>query len=1189
MFATMGKEQELFHAIKTEDIQGLSRLLSKYRSTKPKLLGSGKRFNINIQDNDGMAGLHQAALMCSVPILQLLLDSGAQVDIKDNKGMRPLHYAAWQGKPEAVAVLLQYNASVNDQACKGETPLHFACQHGHLEVTKKLLQYHANPTIRNKEHKTALDVACEFGRYQVIELLLQSNRCRFLLEEHCQDMEDNNRTTCLHLAARNGHVDVIRLLVKYGVDINRCTLRGTALHEAAMHGKLDVVRLLIECGIDVNKPNSYDQTALDIVRSFTSCQAEKEMKQLLKEIISAVEARAIRDFDDPADSECLALKEGDIVNVLEQSSDGRWKGIIFNPNRTSRTGYFPATAVQLLNRPVGGMQRTATLKSSTIKKVTPPIAPDLTNRHSGSSFSSGYGSQATVDRNSCGSLSADDAFSPAPGSPPADDYPKYPGSCATLSSPNRPHFCFPDGQTQYAEVIVHPQPDSTPGTPTHEVPHPLGTSTTRHHKLHVTHALLEDQGIDVGPCPGRDSPGGSSGSSTSGSRHSTSSLDSGRASGSDVKVPCRLSGHSYESTPRHSCYSSNSSLGSVDRVTEDGHTSSSSTPAVNVAEMVLHGIPDVDVLTAWLTSLHFEEYVHLFLQAGYDMPTISRMTPEDLTAIGITKPNHRRKLKAEIAKLNISDGIPDYKPDCLLEWLQLLQLEEYYETLCRQGYDTVDRVNELTWEDLEEIGIQKLGHQKKMVLAIKRIRDMDKDTRRRNLDLPVKSVATLPRPTLVNQCPLPNFHFQGQEVAITTLRAKSSPSIETGSIPEMKTFQQSPPKEDCFAKYMTGELPSPLCTHVINQQVQSSGRGRSLESLDMDDSISTVMAHPYSNNTDSWYDTINSWRQCGYDTDSEFGMHSTGNYQLYETDGTASLHRPRGLVKPRPVAKIIAKSRSVDVEVESPPEIFTETESFKSINSDNSWLTGSPQHTSLVSSVINNSVDPYGSLRGKKIPPPPPPKRTNSIKSNDDSCLERSLEEMKDEAFATCVKGLASHFSMTTNDFSPPSGDRDRPSSPIDSEDFPPPPSPLPSIISELAANDDRIGAKDDVQLRELHANFRQRRKDSADSNISTSSTESNSLPFANENVGTIKQRAAKAHPALMMEEAVSTAALHVQGNSTGKMLGKGQDGYSAEKDMKQIKPNLTTSGDVIDDIENMLANLSNQLDAMLEDGMNDE
>ncbi|GFS88451.1 caskin-2 [Nephila pilipes] len=320
----------------------------------PELLGSTKRLNVNAQDCDGISSLHQAALMCNVPIIQLLLDAGAQVDIKDNKGMRPLHYAAWQGKPEPVALLLQYNASVNEQANKGETPLHLACQHGHVLVTNLLLKYHSNVLIRNKDHKSPLDLACEFGRYEVVKMLLQQHsntRCRSLLTENPQDTADNDRTTCLHLAARNGHVDVIRLLLNAGIDINRSTLRGTALHEAAMHGKLDVVRMLIESGVDVNKPNSYDQTALDIVRSFTTCHAEKEMKHLLKEIINAVQGRAIRDFDDPTDPHALSFKEGQQVTVLEQRADGRWRGIIFHPNYTSSSGYFPASAIQLLDRP----------------------------------------------------------------------------------------------------------------------------------------------------------------------------------------------------------------------------------------------------------------------------------------------------------------------------------------------------------------------------------------------------------------------------------------------------------------------------------------------------------------------------------------------------------------------------------------------------------------------------------------------------------------------------------------------------------------------------------------------------------------------------------------------------------------------------------------------------------------------
>ncbi|XP_075742092.1 SH3 and cysteine-rich domain-containing protein-like [Rhipicephalus microplus] len=67
-------------------------------------------------------------------------------------------------------------------------------------------------------------------------------------------------------------------------------------------------------------------------------------------MLQALPARAIRDHCDPSDSECLILREGDMVTVLEQCESGRWKGIVFGPGHSSRAGFFPATAVQLLHR-----------------------------------------------------------------------------------------------------------------------------------------------------------------------------------------------------------------------------------------------------------------------------------------------------------------------------------------------------------------------------------------------------------------------------------------------------------------------------------------------------------------------------------------------------------------------------------------------------------------------------------------------------------------------------------------------------------------------------------------------------------------------------------------------------------------------------------------------------------------------
>ena len=139
----------------------------------------------------------------------------------------------------------------------------------------------------------------------------------------------------------------------------------------------------------------------------------------------------------------------------------------------------------------------------------------------------------------------------------------------------------------------------------------------------------------------------------------------------------------------------------------------------------------------------------------YDMPTITKMTPEDLTAIGVKKPNHRKKLKAEIVKLTFPDGLPNYIPPTLDEFLHLVRLTEYRGLLANQGYLTIDDLVQISIEDLEDIGIYRLGHQKRLLLAIKRAKDLKAG--RRIAQYPQQQhVRQYPQPQ--QQSPLPPPH-----------------------------------------------------------------------------------------------------------------------------------------------------------------------------------------------------------------------------------------------------------------------------------------------------------------------------------------------------------------------------------------------------------------------------------------------
>lgn len=51
-----------------------------------------------------------------------------------------------------------------------------------------------------------------------------------------------------------------------------------------------------------------------------------------------------------------------------------------------------------------------------------------------------------------------------------------------------------------------------------------------------------------------------------------------------------------------------------------------------------------------------------------------------------------------------------------------LAMPEYATLFENQGYVDVKQVTQLTWEDLEDVGVKKLGHLKKLGLAIKKLK-----------------------------------------------------------------------------------------------------------------------------------------------------------------------------------------------------------------------------------------------------------------------------------------------------------------------------------------------------------------------------------------------------------------------------------------------------------------------------------
>lgn len=51
----------------------------------------------------------------------------------------------------------------------------------------------------------------------------------------------------------------------------------------------------------------------------------------------------------------------------------------------------------------------------------------------------------------------------------------------------------------------------------------------------------------------------------------------------------------------------------------------------------------------------------------------------------------------------------------LVDWLSAIGLPQYHKKLVNNGYDSITIVTDLTWEDLQEIGINKLGESPAML------------------------------------------------------------------------------------------------------------------------------------------------------------------------------------------------------------------------------------------------------------------------------------------------------------------------------------------------------------------------------------------------------------------------------------------------------------------------------------------
>jgi hypothetical protein len=130
----------------------------------------------NLKAPHGGVPLVEAALWGRAQIVDLLLESGANVNIASSSGWTALTAAAFRsGSGSTIDLLLRHGAAVNLHSQDGTTALMFAARHQDPAVVKELLAWGADIDAVDGYGKTALSHAEEERRPEIVKLLKRAS------------------------------------------------------------------------------------------------------------------------------------------------------------------------------------------------------------------------------------------------------------------------------------------------------------------------------------------------------------------------------------------------------------------------------------------------------------------------------------------------------------------------------------------------------------------------------------------------------------------------------------------------------------------------------------------------------------------------------------------------------------------------------------------------------------------------------------------------------------------------------------------------------------------------------------------------------------------------------------------------------------------------------------------------------
>jgi len=188
--------------------------------------------------------LAAAAAVGDISGLRRILLKGATPDMKSDYFGYALQNAARAGRDDMVSLLLAHTTKVEDAAYRTDVvqvSLDTACEKGQSTVVQSLLLSQHEWWFSPMKFRSALIAAARNGHIELV---------RMLLGRVAESGIENTMNAALWEASACGYPDMVRFLLDSGTDLNSFDHMGlNSLHKAAQGGHARVIRLLLNRGV----------------------------------------------------------------------------------------------------------------------------------------------------------------------------------------------------------------------------------------------------------------------------------------------------------------------------------------------------------------------------------------------------------------------------------------------------------------------------------------------------------------------------------------------------------------------------------------------------------------------------------------------------------------------------------------------------------------------------------------------------------------------------------------------------------------------------------------------------------------------------------------------------------------------------------------------------------------------------